>query len=164
MIALAGTFNFGAPINRRADAITADGKTFRYSDVEFSDLARTAGNAPALTATSGAFIKVPAYADAIPRDGTAFGTPLSGIRAAGSELSDLDAFIVVDAANQNRYPARAGSDGSGGHARGSRQRGEPGLVWRRHHRHRQSGSRSNTSRKRPSMAVAPCTRPRRMRG
>ena len=35
MIALAGTFNFGAPVNRRADAITADGKTFRYSDVEF---------------------------------------------------------------------------------------------------------------------------------
>ena len=113
MIALAGTFNFGGPINRRADAITADGKTFRYSDVEFSDLARTAGNAPALTATTGAFIKVPAYADAIPREGTAFGTPLSGIRAAGSELSDLDAFIVVDAANQNRYPARAGTDGSG---------------------------------------------------
>ncbi|MBK9656481.1 MAG: heme-binding protein [Rhodanobacteraceae bacterium] len=113
MIALAGTFNFGAPVNRRADAITADGKTFRYSDVEFADLARTPGNAPALTATMGAFIKVPAYADAIPREGTAFGTALSGIRAAGSELSDLDAFIVVDAANQNRYPARAGTDGSG---------------------------------------------------
>lgn len=113
MIALAGTFSFGAPTNRRADAITADGKTFRYSDVEFSDLARTPGNAPALTSSSGAFIKVPAYADAVPREGTVFGTALSGIRAAGSELSDLDAFIVVDAANQNRYPARAGTDGTG---------------------------------------------------
>jgi uncharacterized protein GlcG (DUF336 family) len=116
MIALAGTFNYGAPANRRADVITADGKTFRYSDVEYADLARTPGNAPALStlpATSGGFIEVKAYADAQARAGTAFGTPQSGIRAAGSELSDLDAFIIVDGANQNRYPARAGSEASG---------------------------------------------------
>ncbi len=113
MIALAGTFNFGAPVNRRADAITADGKTFRYSDVEFSDLARTPGNAPALTPATGAFIKVPAYADAQVREGTAFGTPLSGIRPADSNLSGLDAFVAVDAANQNRYPVRGGTDGAG---------------------------------------------------
>lgn len=111
MIALAGTFNYGAPVNRRADAITADGKTFRYSDVEFNDLARTPGGAPALStlpASAGGFIRVPAYADAQAREGTAFGTPQSGIRAGGSELADLDAFVVVDAANQNRFPARAG--------------------------------------------------------
>lgn len=116
MIALAGTFNFGAPTNRRADAITADGKTFRYSDVEFGDLARQPGGAPALStipASAGGFIRVPAYADAQAREGTAFGTPQSGIRAAGTELADLDAFIMVDAANQPRYPARAGTDGSG---------------------------------------------------
>jgi len=113
MIALAGTFNFGAPTNRRADAITADGKTFRYSDVEFSDLARQPGGAPALSASTGAFISVAAYADSMPKDGTAFGTPASGIRPADSELSDLDAFILVDAANQNRFPARAGAEATG---------------------------------------------------
>lgn len=112
MIALAGTFGFGAPVNRRADAITADGKTFRYSDVEFSDLARAPGSAPPLSgipASAGGFIAVPDYADAQAREGTAFGQPTSGIRAAGSELADLDAFIIVDAANQNRYAARAGT-------------------------------------------------------
>ena len=116
LIALAGTFGFGAPANRRADVITADGKTFRYSDVEYSDLARPAGNAPALStiaASAGGFIRVPAYADALPREGTVFGSPSSGIRAAGSELSDLDAFVLVDASNQNRFPTRAGSDAVG---------------------------------------------------
>ncbi|GMU42115.1 MAG: heme-binding protein [Xanthomonadales bacterium] len=108
MIALAGTFGFGAPTNRRADAITADGKTFRYSDVEFTDLTRQPGNAPALSSSAGSFIRVPAYADAQVREGTAFGTPASGIRPAGPELADLDAFVVVDAANQNRFAARAG--------------------------------------------------------
>lgn len=116
MIALAGTYNYGAPTNRRADAITAGGLTFRYSDVEYSDLARAPGGAPALStipASAGGFIRVPAYADAMPREGTVFGTALSGIRPADAELSDLDAFVVVNAANQNRYPARAGTDGTG---------------------------------------------------
>lgn len=115
MIALAGTFNFGAPSNRRADAITADGKTFRYSDVEYSDLARTPGNAPALStlaASAGGFIRVPDYADAVVRDGVAFGQPGSGIRAEPS-LSDVDGFVLVDAANNNRYPVRAASGTDG---------------------------------------------------
>ncbi len=114
LIALAGTFNFGAPANRRADVITADGKTFRYSDVEYSDLARTPGNAPALStiaASAGGFIRVPAYADATPREGVVFGTPASGYRAADASLADLDAFILVDGNNQDRFPARAGLDG-----------------------------------------------------
>lgn len=113
MIALAGTFNFGAPANRRADVITADGKTFRYSDVEFTDLARTPGNAPALStiaASAGGYISVPAYADAAPRDGVVFGTPASGYRAADASLADLDAFILVDGNNQNRFAARGGLD------------------------------------------------------
>ena len=115
MIALAGTFNFGAPANRRADVITADGKTFRYSDVEYADLARTPGNAPALSTIApiaGGLIRVPAYADPVVRDGVVFGTPASGYRAADSTLADLDAFILVDGANQNRFPARAGTEPS----------------------------------------------------
>jgi uncharacterized protein GlcG (DUF336 family) len=112
MIALAGTFSFGAPANRRADVITADGKTFRYSDVEYSELARTPGGAPALSASTGAFIAVPAYADAIARAGTAFGTPASGVRPAGTELSDLDAFILVDGNDSNRFAVRGGTEGS----------------------------------------------------
>lgn len=112
LIAMAATFGFGAPTNRRGDAITADGKTFRYTDVEYADLARTPGGAPALStlpASAGGFIRVPAYADAVVRDGVAFGQPLSGIRAADSNLADLDAFVLVDSANTNRFPVRAGS-------------------------------------------------------
>jgi uncharacterized protein GlcG (DUF336 family) len=115
LIALAGTFNYGAPANRRADVITADGKTFRYSDVEYSDLARPPGTAPALStipASSGGFVRVPGYADAQARDGVVFGTPASGYRAADSTLADLDAFVLVDASNQNRFPARAGLEGT----------------------------------------------------
>jgi len=113
LIALAGTFGFGAPANRRADVITVDGKTFRYSDVEYSELARAPGNAPALSglpATVGGFVKVPTYADAQAREGVAFGTPASGVRPANADLADLDAFILVDATNQNRFPARGGQE------------------------------------------------------
>ncbi len=113
MIALAATFGFGAPADRRGDVITADGKTFRYTDVEYAELARAPGNAPALTPANGGLIRVPAYADAVVRDGTAFGQPASGIRAADSNLSDLDAFIIVDANNQNRFAPRGGTEGSG---------------------------------------------------
>ena len=34
----AATFGFSAPVDRRADRITADGKTLRFSDLEFADL------------------------------------------------------------------------------------------------------------------------------
>lgn len=116
LIALAATFGFGAPADRRGDVITADGKTFRYTDVEFADLARAPGNAPAVPAQPsaiGEYIAVAAYAPAGPRAGQAFGQPNSGIRAADSDLAGLDAFIVVDEANQNRFPARAGSESAG---------------------------------------------------
>jgi uncharacterized protein GlcG (DUF336 family) len=115
LIALAGTFGFGAPADRRADRITVDGKTFRYSDVEYSDLARAAGTAPALStlpATVGKVIRVPAYAEAQIRAGTAFGTAASGVRPADSELSDLDAFVIVDNNNSNRFAVRGGTEGN----------------------------------------------------
>ncbi len=113
LIGLAATFGYGAPADRRGDVITADGKTFRYTDVEYADLARAPGNAPALTPANGSLIKVPAYADAVVREGTAFGQPASGIRPADSDLADLDAFILVDGNNQNRFAPRAGTEPSG---------------------------------------------------
>ena len=32
LIAIAGTFGFGAPLDRRADRITVEGKTLRFTD------------------------------------------------------------------------------------------------------------------------------------
>ena len=67
---------------------------------------------PIRSLTGGSLIKVPAYADATILRGTAFGQPESGIRADTQEWPGLDAFVVVDKNNQNRFPPRDGTDGA----------------------------------------------------
>ena len=115
MIAFAGTFNYSAPVDRRGDRVTADGKTFRFSDVGFSDLMSDPDSATPFSAIApavGVLIPVFGYSDGSIRAGVAFGQAESGIRAEAVGFpSALDAFVFVDAANANRYPAIAGSDG-----------------------------------------------------
>ncbi len=116
LIATAGTFNFGAPTNRRGDHITADGKTFRYSDVGFSDLNRdpaTAAGFASINGSAGALFPVNFYFGGTIVAGTAFTTPASGYVADGGLYAGQDAFILVDTAGNNRFPPRAGTDGSG---------------------------------------------------
>jgi uncharacterized protein GlcG (DUF336 family) len=115
-IAVAGSFGLIAPADRRADAITAGGLTLQYANTEVSELAKDPATAPpysSLTAASGSLIKVPGYANAVVLKGTAFGQPESGIRADTTEWPGLDAFVVVDANNNNRFPPRDGTDGAG---------------------------------------------------
>jgi uncharacterized protein GlcG (DUF336 family) len=115
LIAIAGTFGYAAPNDRRGDRITADGKTFRFSDVGFNDLqsqpttARYSATNPAL----GTPIAVTGYATATVREGTAFGQPASGIRPDTLDYPGLDAFVLVDQNNVERYRPRAGTDGTG---------------------------------------------------
>src|SRR5690606_37980521 len=45
LIATAATFGFGAPVDRRGDRITVEGKLFRFSDVGYEDLASAPGAA-----------------------------------------------------------------------------------------------------------------------
>ncbi|MFZ1224804.1 MAG: heme-binding protein [Dokdonella sp.] len=116
-IAWAGTFGFGAPIDRRGDVITIDGKNFRYTDVEFNQLALDPANAPgyaSLAAASGGLINAPGYyaSSAGILSGTAFGQVESGIRPDTSDYPGLDAFVVVDGAGNNRFAPQPGSDGS----------------------------------------------------
>ena len=115
-IATAATFGYGAPIDRRADRITADGKTLRFSDVEYADLARPPAQAPRLgdfPPGTGTLIRVIGYSDGTIKDGTSFGQPASGIRPDREGLfAGQDAFVLVDAADALRYPPRAGSDGA----------------------------------------------------
>jgi uncharacterized protein GlcG (DUF336 family) len=115
-IAWAATFGYAAPADRRGDQITIDGKTFRFTDVEFSDLARDPAGAPgyaSLGAGTGGLIAVPGYyAGAEILTGTAFGQPASGIRADTTDYPGLDAFVLVDGAGNDRYAPRAGSDGA----------------------------------------------------
>jgi uncharacterized protein GlcG (DUF336 family) len=116
LIALAGTFGFAAPDTRRADHITADGRSLRFSDATFADLATVPANAAAFTtldATVGALVAVPGYGTAVTRAGVAFGQPASGIRADTLDFGGLDAFVLVDNANVERYRPRAGTEPSG---------------------------------------------------
>ncbi|MFT7289543.1 MAG: hypothetical protein ACI87W_003680, partial [Halieaceae bacterium] len=81
-IALAASFGFAAPADRRANVITVDGKTLRFSDVSFEELSADPAQAPpyaALTGSSGSLVMVPGYTSARVRAGTRFGTVASGI-------------------------------------------------------------------------------------
>jgi uncharacterized protein GlcG (DUF336 family) len=115
-IAYAATFDFAAPIDRRGDRITADGKTLRFSDVDFEQLRANPANAPAfgtIGPTVGAPIVVTGYSDGTVKAGTSFGQAASGIRPDGEvDYPGRDAFVLVDAANVVRYPPIAGTDGA----------------------------------------------------
>lgn len=113
-IALASTFGFSAPVDRRADRITVDGKVLRFSDVEFADLNSNPQTAPGfatLTPAVGTLIEVLGYADDVVQTGTAFGQPASGIRPDGDQnFPGRDAFVLVDETNTLRYPPKNGTD------------------------------------------------------
>ena len=121
-IALAGTFGYAAPADRRGDRITVDGKNFRFTDVELFDLLSNPAAAPAFTnaGATGRLVNVgvgPAAtaiyaAGATPIAGQAFGQPASGIQSAASAtafagqatIAARDSFILSDGAGTNRFP------------------------------------------------------------
>ena len=115
-IAYAATFGFAAPVDRRGDRITADGKTLRFSDLDFDDLDSDPASAAAfasIPASTGALIAVPGYFDGVARAGTVFGQAASGIRTDGdANFPGRDAFVLVDGANALRYAPRPGTDGA----------------------------------------------------
>lgn len=113
LIALAGTFGFAAPPERRAERITVEGKTLRFSDADFADLRSDPARAPALSAMPGQILAVAGYAPAAIRAGTAFGTPASGIRPDRLDYPGLDAFVLVDESDRERFRPRAANDGAG---------------------------------------------------
>jgi len=115
LVALAGSFGFAAPDDRRGERITADGKTLRFSDAAFGDLAANPAGAPAfatLNGSAGTLVAVPGYSAATTRNGVAFGQPASGIRADALDFAGLDAFVLVDDANVERFRPRAGTEGA----------------------------------------------------
>jgi uncharacterized protein GlcG (DUF336 family) len=121
LLATAATRGYAAPVAIRADRITLNGKTARFSDALVSDLLSSATTTPSLAAVQaangGQFLAVPGYISlAEARAGTVFGESASGIRPANPDIFEdaagqsLDAFIFVDANDTNRYPARDGTD------------------------------------------------------
>jgi uncharacterized protein GlcG (DUF336 family) len=114
-IAMAATYGYGAPTNRRADQITVNGLTLTFTNVEYSALAANpVGAVPyaSLSAATGGLVKVTGYADGLIHAGTAFGQPASGVRPEGGiNFPGQDAFVLVNASNAPRFPLIAGTDG-----------------------------------------------------
>ena len=114
-IALAASFGFAAPAARRADRILVDGRALRFSDSTEADLVSAPVSAPAFAAINGVdgdLVPVPGYAAASVTAGTAFGHPASGLRPDALDYPGLDAFVLVDAADQERFRPQAGTDGA----------------------------------------------------
>lgn len=114
LISLAGSIGYSAPIDRRANRITVEGKTLRFSDVGVQHLLSSPQSAPSienLTVGIGELVAVFGYTDGSVKAGVAFGSPDSGIRPdARDDFPGLDAFVFVDNNNVERYPPTAGSD------------------------------------------------------
>ncbi|HSN21941.1 MAG TPA: heme-binding protein [Usitatibacter sp.] len=109
--AVAGTAGFPAPDDIRADRITADGRTFRYVD---STATRTdPPAAPPLAALPGSLVAVDGYTAGDIQAGVAYGTAASGVRPDDGAFAAAQGWILVDAANANRYPPRAAAPGAG---------------------------------------------------
>lgn len=112
-IALAATAGFEAPDDIRANRITVDGTSLRYSDATSADLKTNPAAAPGfatLIPGAGTLTPVTGYFAGPVLPGQAYGTEASGIRAATSgEFANPDAFVLTDGAGANRYPIVAGT-------------------------------------------------------
>jgi uncharacterized protein GlcG (DUF336 family) len=112
-IAFAASYLYAAPVDRRADQLTVNGVTLRFSDVDESNLVATPGVASTIAtfSGSGALISVLGYADGQIHAGTAFTDPLSGVRADTGDYAAQGGYVFVDASNVPRYAAAGGQDG-----------------------------------------------------
>jgi uncharacterized protein GlcG (DUF336 family) len=113
VIALAATFGLAAPEDRRASRLTVDGRALRFSDADLDDL-KASTNAPptfaSINGTAGALMPVTGYFAGTVLQGTPFGQPSSGIRPDSLDYPGLDAFVLVDPTNTERFRPRAGTE------------------------------------------------------
>jgi uncharacterized protein GlcG (DUF336 family) len=110
-IALAGTIGFEAPVTIRADRISADGTSLRFTDATYNALSDVSG--ASFAGTAGGLVAVRGYTDAVVRAGAAYGTEASGMRpSTAAEFANPDAYVLSDGAGNNRFPIRAGTDGA----------------------------------------------------
>ena len=109
-VALAGTVGFEAPVTIRADRITADGTSLRYTDIEYPQIGNVAG--ASFASTAGALVPVAGYySGAGLLAGATYGSEASGVRAStAAEFANRDAFVLSNGAGLNRFPVRGGTD------------------------------------------------------
>lgn len=139
LLATAGTVGYAAPLEIRADQVTLVGKTGRFSDARVNDLLSDAASALPVSrlqsSGAGDYVALPGYfAGTAARGGLALGLAASGIRPAeagrfvDADGQSLDAFVFVDADNQERYPARDATDFPGADAANRLTAGEVQLI------------------------------------
>ena len=115
LIAVAATSGLAAPANRRASRIAVDGRSLRFTDGSDDDLLSDPDAAPpfaSINNVAGSLVAVPGYVTATTSAGLPFGQSSSGIRPDALDFPGLDAFVLVDAANAERYRPIAGTDGA----------------------------------------------------
>jgi uncharacterized protein GlcG (DUF336 family) len=119
LIAIAGSFGFAAPVSIRADRISVDGTTLRFTDGDESELINNPATAPgfsSITGSLGNLVPVVGYfGSGVPAiiTGETYKLEASGIRPATStEYTNPDVFVMTDGAGNNRYPPIAGTDGA----------------------------------------------------
>jgi uncharacterized protein GlcG (DUF336 family) len=113
IVALAGTVGFAAPEQVRAERISVDGTTLRFSDAVANDFRSNPSSPPAFSTLPGQLVSVPAYFNAAAGviAGTPYGAESSGYRpSTRTEFSNVDAFVLTNGSGQNRFPIRGGTD------------------------------------------------------
>ncbi len=118
-IAYAAATGFDAPTEIRAERVTVDGTSLRFSDATAAGLRSVPASAPAfasLPAGTGAFTAVTGYypgGGALA--GATYGTEASGLRLASSaEFSIASAMVLTNGSGANRFPIRGGTDAADG--------------------------------------------------
>jgi uncharacterized protein GlcG (DUF336 family) len=105
IIALAATLGYEPPDDIKANRVTVDGKTLRYSDVTFNDFAQSSQSAQAFDGlNTGNLLPINGYTDGVIKRGTVFTEPESGVVADTNNYAGLDAFVFIDENSQERYP------------------------------------------------------------
>lgn len=115
LIAVAAMSSLAAPAERRANVIAVDGRSLRFADGSEMQLQSDPAAAPSFASIdniAGVLVTVPGYAGASISAGTAYSHPASGIRADTLDFPGLDAFVLVDNLNAERFRPQAGTDGA----------------------------------------------------
>ena len=118
LIAIAGMSGFAAPQSIRANRISVDGTTLRFTDVDESDLTSAPSSARSfatINGTDGNLLSVNGYFGVgVPAiiAGQTYKFENSGIRpTTAAEYSNPDVFVFTDGSGANRFPPRAATDG-----------------------------------------------------
>jgi uncharacterized protein GlcG (DUF336 family) len=106
ILAVAGSLGFEAPVDIRANRITLDGRSARFVDATQTGVAATS-----VAGLPGALMPVAGYFPGAIRAGVGYGSSASGVRRDTGPFAALGGYVLVDGADNNRYPVRAGTDG-----------------------------------------------------